>query len=542
MVVFLFSCEKEDDQEVSVQENDSALKSFHTSVYQLESNAKFSKALKGILGESSLQGRGNGEGSFGIEVDSSYVKIIKGKGFDTYTMQIKNKSQSNLSFSNLVVKLYQDSENDEAYVFDYLSDEPMSYYEPHQSYTFSGATLVSYVNTGYPNQTLSQDCFIMSITVCWHARVGNGTGPLHIAGSKCQTSEHMMTFATENCIGLPEYNPGNEPPNDYVNPCLREDCGGGGSIPQEEIDIPTEPVLVTAHNYFRNPSQELNDLWIFVLDNTIKNDIIDFLNDNKEPGQVDATPEAEAFAEEAIKALKDNDGDGEPDGDVDYEDRVILDLSTPDCLNDIIDTLKNCSSEISLLPELSANINLTSLVLNTFDNISNHGLKIQTGNLPSNKNATTTPSSLGNNTFMYIITINNSYLQNATDLAIARTIIHEALHAYLSYIYQDQPFSDLSNILRHHLTQNGYDNNVAQHQVMVDFVSAMAYALQSWDNNNLGGLNYYNYLAWSGDLLNTPEFNTQTSIFQNNVVNANLAEGQANSAATSSAQGTDNCN
>jgi len=248
-------------------------------------------------------------------------------------MQIKNKSQSNLSFSNLVVKLYQNSEKAEAYVFDYLSDEPMSYYEPHQSYTFSGTTLVSYVNTGYPNQTLSQRCFTSSVTLCWQG------GPLHVKYSACSDESKTITISWENCIGLPEYNPGNEPPNDNVNPCLREDCGGGGSIPQEEIDIPTEPVLVTANNYFRNPSQELNNWWIFTLPEDsaskelIKQEIIDFLNDNKESGQKYATPEAEAFVEESIKALKDNNGDGEPDAEIDWEEEIINKLEDKaDCI------------------------------------------------------------------------------------------------------------------------------------------------------------------------------------------------------------------
>jgi len=44
-------------------------------------------------------------------------------------------------------------------------------------------------------------------------------------------------------------------------------------------------------------------------------------------------------------------------------------------------------------------------------------------------------------------------------------------------------------------------------------------------------------------MLNTPDFNQLPTTFQNDVINANIAEGQAGSGngSTNSAQGTNNC-
>lgn len=78
---------------------------------------------------------------------------------------------------------------------------------------------------------------------------------------------------------------------------------------------------------------------------------------------------------------------------------------------------------------------------------------------------------------------------------------------------------------------------------MVQFVEAIAYSLQNWDNNSLGSLDYYKYLAWSGDMLTTPDFALLPQTFQTNVINANIAEGQAGvgNGSTSNAKGDNNC-
>ncbi|GAB5400221.1 MAG: hypothetical protein Aureis2KO_18060 [Aureisphaera sp.] len=230
-------------------------------------------------------------------------------------------------------------------------------------------------------------------------------------------------------------------------------------------------------------------------------------------------------------------------GQVNFDEKLIMDPTISECVQNIIDPLITKSDYVSLVPNLPVNINLSSLILDIFNNSSNHNYKIKVGNLPSGFNALTTAGSQGGTSFLYTTTINSSYISNATDLAIARTIIHESAHAYLSYIYQEQPLSSISVALRHHLSQNGYDTNAAQHEFMVQYVDAIAYSLQNWDNNSLLGIEYYRYLAWSGDMLNTTDFNQLPAAFRNNVIDANIAEGQAGSGngSTSAARGINNC-
>lgn len=48
---------------------------------------------------------------------------------------------------------------------------------------------------------------------------------------------------------------------------------------------------------------------------------------------------------------------------------------------------------------------------------------------------------LGGN--MSVITFDQNYVNNATDLALARTVIHELVHAYIKYQLVNQPGGDM---------------------------------------------------------------------------------------------------
>ena len=96
------------------------------------------------------------------------------------------------------------------------------------------------------------------------------------------------------------------------------------------------------------------------------------------------------------------------------------------------------------------------------------------------------------------------------------------------------------------LTEAGMpeNDNPAQHQLMVDnFISAIANSLENWDESSIPDSNYYDYISWSGGLTSTSTFNSKPLIFRQNVINANIAEGQADTAYNSTtAKGSKNCN
>lgn len=152
-------------------------------------------------------------------------------------------------------------------------------------------------------------------------------------------------------------------------------------------------------------------------------------------------------------------------------------------------------------------------ILKLFNDSNILGYSIINGNL-ANANASTKGAST---------TISNSYLTNATQLSIARTIIHEMIHAYLNVKYT-MPMStddgaDFQLKMNKFATDNGYkpngtadDVNRFQHEFMGQYVDAIAFSLLSWDiKNGTGGINkkdlngndvldwdYYKSMAFSG--------------------------------------------
>jgi hypothetical protein len=185
--------------------------------------------------------------------------------------------------------------------------------------------------------------------------------------------------------------------------------------------------------------------------------------------------------------------------------------------------------------------------MDVFNGNSNFHLNFKMDNLQPNsmgqeKNAQTL---FNNATRAFDITLNTSYVSNATDLALARTIIHESLHAYISFIYHTRVFSNLRQSLDYLLSQNGDNQNVAEHILMTqNFVNGIANSIESWDASSLTDSNYYSYISWSGGMFGTPAFNDLTDSVQTNIRNANVNEGQAGSygQANSNAQGDKNCN
>lgn len=189
---------------------------------------------------------------------------------------------------------------------------------------------------------------------------------------------------------------------------------------------------------------------------------------------------------------------------------------------------------------------LVGHIMNIFNNSDSYHINFRVQNIPTNNlgqqlNAATqivnNLTSSGNVYFNIII--DSNYISNATDLSIARTIIHECIHAYISYIYQTEIFSDLSKSLRYLLSQNGNDHNSSQHILMAqNFIESLSSALAAWDENSIGNSEYYNFLSWSGGMQTIPAFYNLLPAYQQNCINANIAEQTNNS----NALGQKNCN
>lgn len=128
-------------------------------------------------------------------------------------------------------------------------------------------------------------------------------------------------------------------------------------------------------------------------------------------------------------------------------------------------------------------------------------------------------------------TFDDSKFKSSTDLAIARTILHESIHAYLIAHFRVDVLSARSSYpdLVNDYAQQMYggDANQIQHAEFVrNFVQDIALALQEYGNNK--GYNhtmqFYQDLAWGG-LTHTGKYDTsgnptETTWFQNSIPNS----------------------
>jgi len=126
------------------------------------------------------------------------------------------------------------------------------------------------------------------------------------------------------------------------------------------------------------------------------------------------------------------------------------------------------------------------------------------GNLPQNSNAETSPQ-YNFSTKTVTTSFDSNKFGNATDLSIARTILHEAVHAYLVAWEVNTP-TFAGRIAAYPMLMQDYaeatvGTNLAQHNEMIRFfVSHIAKALQEYGKQK--GFNYpsqfFNDLAWGG--------------------------------------------
>ncbi len=125
---------------------------------------------------------------------------------------------------------------------------------------------------------------------------------------------------------------------------------------------------------------------------------------------------------------------------------------------------------------------------------------LQESTLPANYNGTT-QSLLG----AVLTTLDGTKLTKATNLAVARTIIHELIHAYLTTYFEYDPVNaakDYPQILRAWQAQKNPDYNEIQHdEIEKSFVEYIAIALKEYSENiGLSAIDdkVYSDLAWGG--------------------------------------------
>jgi len=231
------------------------------------------------------------------------------------------------------------------------------------------------------------------------------------------------------------------------------------------------------------------------------------------------------------------------------EDKIVIDPTVIPWVEDIIKLLQEKDKHHSVVPDIITNPNnpgmphISHTILDLFDNSKMENIKFKiadaTSSTGAKRNAFTmlksnTPS-VGQWTAE--ITIDKNYAKNGTKLALARTIIHESIHAYLAYLYNLDPIkTPFMQLLDKHRVTLG-STNLGDHEFMTQYAEAIGLSLAAWDNHSINDENYYEYLAWSGGMLNSPSFSKLSKTKQALINNANEAEGNSIKKATKKAKG-----
>ncbi len=372
-------------------------------------------------------------------------------------------------------------------------------------------------------------------------------------------------------IGFPGGNPGGSgtPGSDQnipiVTPSPEDDNLVGDfdttciSLSNGDCRIVTNPVLPISLNEVSDNTQSLfdsfndpssgnynPDVYEFIQSfeqNELRNDINNYIRSERN------SLEAQGFAVEATIA-------SEEGAEVDFENKSIYDETVPECLKDIINDFKPSQNGYTLdftnLDQSLLNaLNLPGDILSLFDNEEGYAVKINVEPNLVNDNGNPINAQTGRATSgeMSIITFNADYLNRATDLAIARTAIHELVHAYLQYVIQHVPNSELGESLDTLILQSnlGVLNGDPQHVLMAEqFVNAMALSLANSDGFQHPSIEYQK-MAWSGGMRDSEAYIFLDPVFKSDSERRDQAEsgivaGLNSPFPTLSKIGTNNCN
>ncbi|MDE0562011.1 hypothetical protein OU792_18595, partial [Algoriphagus sp. NF] len=178
---------------------------------------------------------------------------------------------------------------------------------------------------------------------------------------------------------------------------------------------------------------------------------------------------------------------------------IIMQLTNP-CAADIFKELSKGSAYLVDLSGLGA-IDIAGGILNMFQQSGQFDYRIQNGTVRSGANAITQRINGIN-----VITLNNDYLAKATSLSIARTIIHETVHAYLEdQIYGKENAKNLGllDLINEYWKKYPQEKGDYHHATMSQFITGMAVSLYNWDKKygptgGTLGFDYYYKMAFGG--------------------------------------------
>nr|WP_299031366.1 hypothetical protein [uncultured Tenacibaculum sp.] len=177
-----------------------------------------------------------------------------------------------------------------------------------------------------------------------------------------------------------------------------------------------------------------------------------------------------------------------------YEDDIIDETNNP-CVGDIIKELQKKDTYGALVPDLKGKGHLSEMVLDLFGKCKNYDLTINVAQLGTNPEGH--PINAQTNG-IESITLDTDLVKDATQLSIAKTLIHESLHAFINLnIDKYNRNNTFIQAIGLYYTKYKNDSNLSQHNFMSQFVEAVAYSLSAYDNHQQS-MDYYIAMSWGG--------------------------------------------
>ncbi len=303
------------------------------------------------------------------------------------------------------------------------------------------------------------------------------------------------------------------------------DCPNGDGV----VGISTAAKSVQKLYYYLDDSLSAGEIgWFkdseYPERTAIAHDIVWFILDNGRSN------EAKGFAILGIDVLLNG-------GQVSFDDHVHLEneINNP-CISAILNKLQNKDMQRLTIPDiggLDGTGHLAQGILNLFDKSGEYDITFKVAEAGSDSNGNprnATTQSIGDG---WGVTLDDDYVNKATKLSIARTIIHESVHAYIGYILKENRKSDtVSNLQTIYQKYSAEDNafNLTQHEFMSQFVEGLARSLSVWDYGRQS-VDYYQQLSWAGlesspTYKNLPNKNEIQNTIRNEATGSSGARGE----------------
>jgi hypothetical protein len=193
-----------------------------------------------------------------------------------------------------------------------------------------------------------------------------------------------------------------------------------------------------------------------------------------------------------------------------WEDERIIDQNLRPCMQPVISDIKNLGQG-----------SVGRIIQRFAGSTPGYNWELTDGRLAGGINAHTSQN-YNSSTGTVTTTFDSYKFTNSTDLSVARTILHESIHAYLVAYFRLDPLSASQTFAQ--LLQDYFqlqDVNAAHHNEMTrNFVNEIAIALQEYGINKGYNLDFefYQDMAWAG-LTTTSAFQALSESVKNRINN-----------------------